>query len=146
MDKQLWQDVENLFHDALQIHDSERMAFVQSRAVDNSQLQFEVLTLLKSHDSECGFLEGNATPDWSDSLEKLAGDLQARANQSSDSTRDSSQPLKSSRTTGNAGQLTNSDRTASFTNDFDSSVARMRCSLRTPRVSPMMSPRAYMSQ
>ena len=71
MNKQLWQDVETLFHDALQIEDAKRSEFVKNRAGTNPQLQFEVLTLLKSHDSESGFLEQGATRDWSYALKRV---------------------------------------------------------------------------
>jgi hypothetical protein len=118
MDKQLWQNVEDLFHKALQVEDSKRTQFVKERAPEDRQLQFEVLTLLKSHESESDFLEQAANPDWSDSLKKISNEFESGA----------SVPLstgsKSAATEDNAYQQTKSQAGKNFPNTFEIGIAK----------------------
>ena len=124
MDKQLWQDVEDLFHEALQVEDSARSEFVKGRASENLQLQFEVLTLLKSHDSESGFLEHAASPDWSDSLKKISDDF-GIGSLAPMPTKSTSSSLKSASTEGNAFQKTKSqDGGQSTPTTFEIGIAK----------------------
>ena len=73
MDKNVWKQIEELFHQALELPVSAREKFVSDATQSNSQLRFEVLTLLHSHDAESGALEGSAN--LSDAVGTLAREI-----------------------------------------------------------------------
>jgi serine/threonine protein kinase/formylglycine-generating enzyme required for sulfatase activity len=124
MDKQLWQNVEDLFHKALQVEDSKRTQFVKERAPEDRQLQFEVLTLLKSHESESDFLEQAANPDWSDSLKKITNEFESGALVPANGSSNPSTGSKSAPTENNACQQTKSQAGSHFPNTFEIGISK----------------------
>ena len=73
MDQATWKQIEALFHQALELPAASRRNFVAKAAKGDSQLRLEVLTLLHSHESESGMLEGPSN--LSDAVAILADDL-----------------------------------------------------------------------
>jgi serine/threonine protein kinase/formylglycine-generating enzyme required for sulfatase activity len=60
MDKDTWKQIEDLFHQALELPVRARSKFVEQAAKGDSQLKFEVLTLLSSHDTDSSLLESGS--------------------------------------------------------------------------------------
>ena len=57
MKSELWQRTETLFHQALEINDDERDAWLQTAAQDDSELLREVQNLLSSYGAPGSFME-----------------------------------------------------------------------------------------
>ncbi len=78
MDKKTWQRVEMLFHRALELPDEQRSSFVNQETSDSPVIRHEVLTLLRSHESQTGILNERTRPDWSDAVNELANAMQSQ--------------------------------------------------------------------
>ena len=79
MEKQVWQRVESLFHDALELPAKQRTSFIKQKTNGDQRLQVEVLTLLECHESESDFLERDSSASFSNAVDKLANEFKKPA-------------------------------------------------------------------